>query len=74
MAERLKRNTTPYRLEHKPTKRNIDHSENNFKESMMKFRMNSEEGEVKREHYIRIDNTNLDSVTVAGIIKREFNL
>jgi hypothetical protein len=74
IEERIKRNTTPHRLEHKPTKRNVDKSENDLKESMNKFRMNSKEGEIKKENYIRIDNTNLNSMEVAEKIKQEFSL
>jgi hypothetical protein len=72
--KRIKRNTTPHRLEHKPTKRNIDKSNIDLKESMDKYRMNSEEGEIKQENYIRIDNTNLDPVEVSSVIKKEFSL
>jgi hypothetical protein len=74
IKERIKRNITPHRLEHKPTKRNVDKSENDLKESMNKFRMNSKEGEINRENYIRIDNTNLNPVEVAKKIKQEFSL
>lgn len=74
LNERVKRNITPHRLEHKPTKRDTDKSESNLKESMDKLRMNSKEGEIKKEKYIRIDNTNLEPAEVANIIKQEFNL
>lgn len=74
LDERVKRNITLHRLEHKPTKRDTDKSESNLKESMDKFRMNSKEGEIKKENYIRIDNTNLEPAEVANIIKQEFNL
>jgi len=72
--ERIKRNITPHRLEHKPTKRNKDKSGSDLKKSMDKFRMNSKEGEIKKENYIRIDNTNLAAKEVANMIKKEFNL
>jgi hypothetical protein len=39
--ERVKRNKTPHRLEHKPTKRDIEHTENELKASMKKYRFNS---------------------------------
>ena len=72
--ERLKRNRTEHRLAHKPTKRNIESSESQLKEGFAKHRLNSDDGEIKQENYIRIDNTNLDAETVAKKIKESFNL
>nr|WP_144928662.1 AAA family ATPase [Paenibacillus bovis] len=71
---RLKRNVTPNRLEHKPTKRNIQKSEENVKEFMERFRMNSLEGEIDRKNYMRIDNSNLSPADVAQMIKSKFQL
>lgn len=72
--ERLRRNKTEHRLLHKPTKRNLDFSENDIKKSMLKHRMNSEKGEVKEKNYLRIDNTYLEADDVALKIKNEFKL
>lgn len=72
--ERIKRNSTPHRLEHKPTKRDIEKSDIDLREAINKFRMNSEAGEIKKENYICIDNTNLEPEVVANMIKQEFNL
>ncbi|WP_411955542.1 shikimate kinase [Alkalibacillus sp. S2W] len=72
--ERLKRNKSPHRLEHKPTKRNVDWSENELKETIKQYRLNSNEGEIKRENYIKINNTNLNAKEVAKIISEKFNL
>ena len=72
--ERLERNKSPHRLNHKPTKRNIDRSEKDLKESMENYRLNSKNGEIKRENYIKIDNTNLNSEETAKIIRKKFNL
>lgn len=74
IGERLERNRSPHRLEHKPTKRNIEWSENELKETMKKFRLNSCKGEIKKEDYIRINTTNLSSIDVAKIISERFNL
>ncbi|MFC5465209.1 shikimate kinase [Lederbergia graminis] len=71
---RLKRNVTPNRLEHKPSKRNIQKSEENVKEFMERFRMNSLEGEIDRKNYMRIDNSNLSPAEVAQMIKSKFQL
>jgi len=73
LEERIARNTTPHRLEHKPSKRNIEWSENEFRTNLV-HRANSEEGEVKEKNYIRINNTNLSPEEVAGMIKEKFNL
>ncbi|GGM38815.1 hypothetical protein GCM10011351_26180 [Paraliobacillus quinghaiensis] len=72
--ERLKRNVTPHRLEHKATKRNVAQSEKNLRETMEQYRLNSYEGEITQQNYIRIDNTKLTAEEVAIKIKNEFNL
>lgn len=72
--ERLTRNKTEHRLQHKPTKRNIEWSDNELKKSGLEHRLNSEEGEIKEENYLRINNTNLSAEAVALKIKDKFNL
>ncbi|MFP3847083.1 DEAD/DEAH box helicase family protein [Priestia filamentosa] len=74
VEERLKRNRTPYRLEQKPTKRNIKLSERNLLSTMDRFRLNSERGEIDKENYIRINNENLEAEVVAKMIKERFEL
>lgn len=74
IEERLRRNTTPHRLAHKPTKRNIKSSEHNLKTTMEQHRLNSFDGEIKREKYIKIDNTHLTAEEVTHMIKRRFSL
>lgn len=71
---RKARNKTELRLEHKPSKRDIEWSENELITSMDKYRMNSNEGEIKHKNYVRIDNTNLSEDEVVNIIIEEFNL
>jgi hypothetical protein len=72
--ERIKRNKTEHRLEHKPSKRDIAWSENEVKKSNSEHRSNSIEGEIKEKNYIRINNTNLSPEVVAQQIKKTFNL
>ncbi|MCP3740924.1 AAA family ATPase [Rossellomorea sp. BNER] len=72
--ERLKRNRTPYRLEQKPTKRNIEQSEQNLLSTMDSLRLNSERGEIDKENYMRINNENLEAEVVAKMIKERFEL
>ncbi|TWT01888.1 AAA family ATPase [Planomicrobium sp. CPCC 101079] len=73
-SERLQRNRTPHRLEHKPTKRNLEESELHLIETLEKNRLNSLPDEIQEENYIRIDNTCLDALTVAKQIKDRFAL
>jgi len=74
VKERLRRNKTPNRLEQKPTKRNIKQSEENLLSTMDTHRLNSNEGEISKENYLRIDNTNLSAEEVATMIKNRFKL
>ena len=72
LDKRIERNIHPYRLSHKPSKRNIEKSEKSLKEYEEKFRMNSKNGEIKKENYIRIDNTNMSPQKTAQKIKKKF--
>lgn len=74
IEERIIRNKTEHRLKHKPTKRDIEWSENSLKTSSAEHRSNSEEGEIKEQYYLRINNTRLEAHEVATIIKEKFNL
>ncbi|WP_163103033.1 AAA family ATPase [Peribacillus alkalitolerans] len=74
LEERLERNKSPNRLEHKPKKRDIEWSENDLKRTMEKHRLNSLEGEITFSNYIKINNTSLNAVDVAKIIKERFHL
>ena len=72
--ERVKRNKTENRLKNKPTKRNIEWSEQELLNSINKYRLNSEVDEIKHKNYIKINNTNLSADAVAKMIKEEFKL
>lgn len=74
IEERLERNKSPNRLEHKPTKRDIEFSERDLLRTMERHRLNSLEGEIKKEHYIRINNTELSPEETAQRIKETFQL
>lgn len=73
LEKRLERNKTPNRLEHKPSKRDIEWSENDLKQSMQEYRLNSFNGEIKHPNYVKIDNTNLSAKEVADIISEQFH-
>lgn len=70
LNKRIIRNKTPHRLKHKPTKNNLEWSDNEIKKTMKEFRMNSNKGEIKKENYMRINNENLSAKEVANIIKK----
>ena len=74
MNERIERNKSQYRLEHKPTKRDIEKSEKDLRQSMEKYRLNSEKGEIKEINYIKINNSGIIPEEVAKIIKERFGL
>ncbi len=74
LDERLERNKSPHRLEHKPKKRDIEWSEKNLKETMQNHRLNSLYGEIEKEEYIKINNTHLSAQEVAIMIKEKFQL
>jgi hypothetical protein len=71
---RLNRNATENRLKHKPSKRNIEESNQRLLRDDNNHRCVSHDGEVTFENYIKIDNTDLSAETVAKIIKERFSL
>jgi len=76
LEERLRRNKTANRLEHKASKRDLEWSEKDLLKSVTKHKFNSDPGAGEKifENYLRIDNTNLSPEEVAKIIKEKFNL
>ncbi|MWC27720.1 AAA family ATPase [Paenibacillus sp. MMS18-CY102] len=74
LDERLERNKTPYRLEQKPSKRNLEWSEQDLLSSTEQYRLNSLEGEITRKNYLRINNTHLKPEETAALIKETFGL
>lgn len=71
---RLERNRSPHRLEHKPTKRDLNWSDKDLLTTMQDHRLNSLEGEITHANYIRINNANLSAEQVANTIKERFQL
>lgn len=74
LEERLQRNISPHRLEHKPTKRNLEWSNRELKETEVQHRLNSHPGEIQRDNYLRLNNTKLNAQEVAHLIKERFRL
>ena len=71
---RLKRNETENRLKNKASKRDLEFSRNNIITHDQKYRLESFDGEVPYENYIKIDNTNLEPAEVARMIQERFSL
>lgn len=76
LEERLKRNKTDNRLEHKASKRDLEWSEKDLINSMTKHKLNSEPGEGEKifKNYFKINNENLSAKEVAVLIKEKFDL
>lgn len=71
---RLRRNETPNRLAHKPSKRDLESSRARVIAMDRQYRFESRPGEVPFENYMRIDNSDLAPDVVASMIKERFNL
>lgn len=72
--ERIVRNRTSFRLDQKPSKRNVEQSEKDLMNTLENHRLNSYQGEITRENYMKINNTYLSADEVANMIKKHFNL
>ncbi len=70
---RLKRNITENRLKNKASKRDIESSNARLINDDLKHRLESYEGEIPFENYIKIDNSDLEACEVARMIKERFN-
>ena len=73
-GERLARNRTENRLLHKPTKRNVEWSDENLVKTDAQYRLNSFEGEMPFENFMKPDNTNLSPLEAAEMIAGRFSL
>jgi len=73
LSERLKRNKGADRIAAKPSKRNIEFSEKNLLASE-KYKLNTDEGDLKELEILKIDNTHLNAADVAIQIKNHFKI
>ncbi len=71
---RLERNSTENRLKNKASKRDVEASNQRLIRDDENWRLESYDGEIPFENYIKIDNTNLSPDVVAGMIKEKFEL
>lgn len=71
---RIERNKTENRLQNKPSKRDLKQSEDLFRSLEAKYRLNSKEGEIPFNNYLKINNTDLSPCEAAIKIKETFAL
>lgn len=71
---RMERNVTENRLQNKASKRNIEVSNQRIMNDNKRYRLESLEGEIKFENYMKINNSNLPPDVVAQMIKEKFAL
>lgn len=71
---RLERNATENRLTQKASKRDVETSNQRLISDDAHYRLESLDGEIPFENYIKIDNTNLAPDVVAQMIKQKFEL
>jgi hypothetical protein len=73
-AKRLERNRSENRLMHKPSKRNIERSEEGLRFMAQNMRMNTYEGEQYHVNWLKINNTDISPADAAQLIKDKFAL
>ena len=74
LEERLKRNKTENRLLNKPSKKNVDRSEEILLLNEAEWTMNTAGAFGYPFPHLRIDNTELDAFQVAALIRQHFSL
>lgn len=74
VEERLKRNKSPNRLKHKPSKIDFKASEEELLEIDKKYILNSKVNKFKNKNYLKINNTKLNAIKAARMIKKKFGL
>ena len=71
---RLQRNATENRIRNKPSKADVELSNERLRREDAGFRLVSREGEIPFEHYLRIDNRDLSPEETAEKIRKAFDL
>ena len=71
---RLERNATENRLKNKTSKRDIEASNQRLIRDDENWRLESYEGEIPFQNYLKIDNTDIEPDTVAKMIKEKFDI
>lgn len=68
LQERLRRNGTENRLQHKPLKRNLEWSEKDILDTASFANFNPKQTPENLQHYCKINNTNLPAQETAQLI------
>ena len=71
-AERLKRNSTEFRLAHKPSKRDIARSQQNLLDADERYKLNSSDDFFYQDNYLKINNTSRSAAETAKMIVDTF--
>ena len=71
---RLERNVTPHRLASKFTKNDVERSQRDLLDTMEKYRLNFNDGELICPNHLKINNTNLEPEEVADQVVEHFKL
>lgn len=71
---RLERNATENRLKNKASKRDVETSNQRLLRDDSNYRLESRDGEIPFENYMKIDNSNLSPALAAQKIKEKFRL
>lgn len=81
LTERLARNTTEFRLDRKPSKRDLESSRTSLLQLDRKYVMNTDgatstkaQDLIEQHDYLRVDNTHVSPDKVADMIVRKFHL
>ena len=74
LEERLRRNQTEFRLAEKPSKRDLEASQQRLLHNSTSYKLNSTGEFLGREDYLRIENTSLTASDTADLIIRHFAL
>ena len=74
LETRKQRNETPYRMQRKISKRDLDWSRSNLLKDAERYKLNTDDGEYLFENHIKIDNTNLTPDQVADKVIKAFGL
>lgn len=72
--DRFQRNETPYRMQRKASKRDIEWSRADLLSSAQRHKRNTDRDEFWFKNHIKIDNSSLEPDAVADMVIREFNL
>jgi len=71
---RLQRNKSPNRLNHKPSKSDFKDSEKELIDTDRMQTLNTKENEFGKKNHFKINNTRIDAIDAARMIKEKFGL